>query len=132
MEVIKDACYFQTMKKDPDVQGALSLFRLWQKQYLETPQQFCHISYQNNTITVSEEAKQIIDKNIPLLSLYIFILTTRIEMMIKLINKEKLILVIIILFWKILLTVFSLQIMKPLRMSLFVQNLCKTSGFFIN
>lgn len=65
-----ELCYFQTMKKDKEVQGALSIFRLWQKEHLSNSTQFCHVQFKDGTIFLSTQAKQIVDSNIPILSMY--------------------------------------------------------------
>ena len=65
-----ELCYFQTMKKDKEVQGALSIFRLWQKEHLSNSTQFCHVQFKDGTIFLSTQAKQILESNIPILSMY--------------------------------------------------------------
>ena len=58
-------CYFREVKGYPEVQGGLSVFRLWQK-YEQTG--YCHLSYKDGKIGMSEKAAEIINTSIPVLS----------------------------------------------------------------
>ena len=58
-------CYFREVKGFPEVQGGLSVFRLWQK-YDQTG--YCHLSYRDGEIGVSGKATEIINASIPVLS----------------------------------------------------------------
>ena len=68
MNARRDACYFQSLRKDPDVQGALSLFRIWQKNRSHTMNQHCHILYTDNAISISEEGQSILNQFVPVLT----------------------------------------------------------------
>lgn len=71
MEVRGNLCYFHTMKRDSELQGALSIFRLWQKQHILDSASYCHLHLKNDSLVITDEAKQIIESSFPILEEYI-------------------------------------------------------------
>lgn len=71
MEVRENLCYFHTMKRVPELQGALSIFRLWQKQHIPDSGSHCHLHLENDSLVITDEAKQIIESSFPVLAEYI-------------------------------------------------------------
>lgn len=63
----KPVCYFKAVKVYPEVQGGLSVFRLWQKQ--DPVSGLCHLSYSNGVLSMSKEGQRLIDASIPILSM---------------------------------------------------------------
>ena len=66
MEMENPVCYFKAVKGYPEVQGGLSVFRLWQKH--DHISGFCHLSSSNHGVSITEEGQHIIDASIPVLS----------------------------------------------------------------
>lgn len=60
-------CYFREVKGCPEVQGGLSVFRLWQK---DRQPGYCHLQYVDGGVHMSEKASEILNASIPVLSVY--------------------------------------------------------------
>lgn len=58
------------IKRDPDIQKGLSVFRLWQKENAGSRELYCHLQIEDGKISLSAEASSILESHIPVLTVY--------------------------------------------------------------
>ena len=58
------------IKRDPDIQKGLSVYRLWQKENTGSKELYCHLQIVDGKISLSSEASSILESHIPVLSVY--------------------------------------------------------------